>query len=658
MIKMNSINNLKEPTKKKLVLLSLLMLVTLFSVHSLKYALVYLWVIVYGYLCIRKKERITLDLRILLISLIWMMPGAVHFVRLWSGLIIIGKIAGLLHLSSIYLMIMIVTVLIVLSLPAAMVITGEVISRSLKLIRSRRNATGDVSGGVFLLLICALFTLASIVTISLKSNYHLDELMSYGLSNHVDGIYMTFDEGKRYIPADRPFLDYLVLDRDHRFDYLIPYTNQVIDVHPPFYYYILHTICSLFPETFNKWYAGAVNIFFGVLTVCVLYKIFLLHSKGDRRIAYFGMPLFVLSAGILNAVAFLRMYIMAMFFCLLMTFMLLKAKDRENDHHFYTRLFIVILLGALTHYYVIIYDVFICIVFGIMSVVEKKWKDVAGLILASAMAALSAIALFPRMLYHMFVGYRGEEALANLTSTKLNYFARIRSLYKIINKDILGGFGVMIIIVIIASVIFMFIRKKNRENTPMNTAVKEYLLMAIPLSLYCFLIPKLVWNLERRYFYPVYAVICALVYLCVYDSLVFLFGKRMRVILGIVLSVAVCAGGIVGGKWNYLYKNTESLLAFSKENTDKDCLYVYDDVWMIPPSYLEVKNYNSVTFVRGRHLALLQDLDICSESELIVVMAGVPYEDIKEAVFSAFPLLNSCEEIGTHSDITTYCFYK
>ena len=94
------INSLSESSKRAVFVFSLLMLVTLFSIHNAKYALVYLWAAVYGYFFIRNSKHVEFDPKLTFVSLIWMLPGAFHFVMLWSNLTIVGRIAGLFSFSA------------------------------------------------------------------------------------------------------------------------------------------------------------------------------------------------------------------------------------------------------------------------------------------------------------------------------------------------------------------------------------------------------------------------------------------------------------------------------------------------------------------------------------------------------------------------------
>ena len=85
----------------------------------------------------------------------------------------------------------------------------------------------------------AVFLFLLIISFSRKFNVNVDEVFSYGLANHYGDSRMTFKTGVRYVPANSPWMEYVTVSKDHRFDYLNVWRNQEADVHPPFYYFVL-----------------------------------------------------------------------------------------------------------------------------------------------------------------------------------------------------------------------------------------------------------------------------------------------------------------------------------------------------------------------------------------------------------------------------------
>ncbi len=106
-----------------------------------------------------------------------------------------------------------------------------------------------------------------------KEGYYLDEIWSYGLAN---GYYEPFfQEQNDYMNVEHS-ADYYtrwITTGEHSFQYDSVYYNQTKDVHPPLFYYALHTICSMFPNTFSKWFGLTINLIFFALTQFILYSI-------------------------------------------------------------------------------------------------------------------------------------------------------------------------------------------------------------------------------------------------------------------------------------------------------------------------------------------------------------------------------------------------
>ena len=164
------------------------------------------------------------------------------------------------------------------------------------------------------------------MVIANKENLYIDETYSYGLANNQGAIEIEIEDGIRYEPASKPYSEYLCVEDGESFDYINVWKNQAADVHPPLYYAILHTICSVFCGEFSIWYAGSINIFFSLTALYMIRKIILLISK-DVKLMNLVSLAFVFTSGILHSVSFLRMYSMAMFWVTWITYIFLKRKE-------------------------------------------------------------------------------------------------------------------------------------------------------------------------------------------------------------------------------------------------------------------------------------------------------------------------------------------
>ena len=62
-----------------------------------------------------------------------------------------------------------------------------------------------------------------------------------------------------WVPG-QAYMDYVTASANSTFNYASVYYNQRGDVHPPLYYMLLHTICSVFQGRFSKWFGLGLNI--------------------------------------------------------------------------------------------------------------------------------------------------------------------------------------------------------------------------------------------------------------------------------------------------------------------------------------------------------------------------------------------------------------
>lgn len=525
------------------------------------------------------------------------------------------------------------------------------------------------------LVLYGIFLFLMILTISNKENYHVDETYSYGLANHQDGIAIDIEDGKKYFDSEEPFLKYLTVSKEHRFDYQNVWENQSKDVHPPLYYVLLHTICSLFPGTFSKWYAGSINILFALLTLFVLRKLVLQLTNNNEKIRDVISILFVMSSGILSAISFFRMYILAMFLVTLLIYIFVKEIGVwEFNLLFYVKLGLVALFGALTHYYCIVFTVFICAIFCIILLLNKRVFPVVGVIITGILSGASAYRIFPYMLYHMFGGYRGTEAANNLSQSADEFWERIKNFFNIIDAEIFGNILEYIGVALLFILILFYVLEKqfhyrnsikqyifNSCESTIKIMLMRYCLIFIPIGMYFFIVSKMAAFVTDRYMFPIYAGAMGSVFCLVIGCLQMFFKDKILLIVTALFMAVVVINEWKDINWPYFGREAAGLIEMSKERKNVDCLYIYDEDWKTQPSFLEVRNYNSVTFVNSSNLEMLSSLEIINNKELMLLVAFDSEEELKEImakIREACPQFNGCSEIGEYFYTTTYYFYS
>ena len=136
-----------------------------------------------------------------------------------------------------------------------------------------------------------------------KTGYHQDEYYSYFSSNRSLGFYYP---DREWVDTDTLKNEFVVLEGE-RFNYGLVHQVQSWDVHPPLFYDLLHTVCSLTPGIFSKWQGLIVNLIAFIISYFLLVK--LAGSVGmNRELRLILMFAYGFNPMTISCVMFIRMY--------------------------------------------------------------------------------------------------------------------------------------------------------------------------------------------------------------------------------------------------------------------------------------------------------------------------------------------------------------
>ncbi len=511
-----------------------------------------------------------------------------------------------------------------------------------------------------------LFLCLMIALFSQKSNFHMDEVWSYGLANHDGDIVMDAELGKKYDP-EAPFLDYLAVRDDQRFDYSKVWENQRNDNHPVLYYVLLHTISSFYPGTFSKWFGAVINIAFGLLLLFALRQ-FLLVLTRSSRIRDLVSLAFILTYGVLNAMTFIRMYVMAMFWVTALAFAMLRLLDKEQGRpasegmrasplwYDLLAIYAITALSGVTHYYCIVWSVFLTLGAVVFLLVKKRWKGALRLLGVQAVAAGTAVAIFPTILFHIFSGDRGSQSMENLQNTSEDA-GHFMTYFRFLNKELFGGLLILFLVVLIAFVVASYVRKQ--EGEPERIAWGYYLVLLFPSVLYYLVISMTTTMQTDRYLYPIYPVLFAMVFGLLGTGINRVLPEQKTVtsmLLGaaLVLSIGFSYTNPPAPFFEYLYTPHKAYLQTAEQYKDYDCLCVYHARYQLPTTYLEAKNYKSITFLWEGNLKHLDELDIANSDKLIVrVIDEHDGMNVMDTILDHYTQFSDAEELFTYWAGTT-----
>lgn len=325
--------------------------------------------------------------------------------------------------------------------------------------------------GIILSIIILLSLAISTFYMASKQGYHEDELLTYNLANsskqlNVDGGWNT--------PED--FNEYLSVSENHRFDYAQVYQNQIIDAsHPPFYYALVHTVCSLFPGVFSRWFAYAINV---LAITGVLILLFKIGKKvtGNNLYALMAAGAYALSIACITTTIYLRMYSTLTFFVLAFLYMSLVMYEKKNTVRLADCLLLglIVTLGVLTQYYFILFAGLIGLVFLIFKIKEKNIKDLVKYIIAAVVGATVAMCIYPYVISNVLGGNRGFGSLDLSQIDFITIFTyviyKLRTYIQILSKDLFLNqiwlFALCSVCAIGFGIYFRFVKKHklNRKS--------------------------------------------------------------------------------------------------------------------------------------------------------------------------------------------------
>lgn len=518
-------------------------------------------------------------------------------------------------------------------------------------------------------LLLAVYLLFFVIMFVCKSNYHVDEIYSYGLSNNQTGIAINYEWNQTYEDPEQLYLDYLTVQLGHRFDYANVWKNQSKDVHPPLYYALLHTICSFFPGKFSVWQAAVINIIFGLLIVLMVLKICEeIFEINDKKILFCILIGFI--GGAVHIVTFLRMYMMLMFECTLAAYLLLKHIEKQFHRKDYLALVLITLCGALTHYYFIVYIVLSCIIFGIIMLLQKRWKETIIFSVAEVLTGGLSVLIFPSMIKHMFLGYRGIEAIDNLINiTAYDFWSRIKYYYGFINNEIFGGwmgcfliFGLLVVTLSDSNILHQKKALKNGSEkilswTESHQHIYKYVLLILPLIIFFLFVAKSAGYIEDRYISPIFAIVYVLIWGILWHVLKNIKTEYSRQIATMII-VAVVSTGSFNTANGYLYLDSGNFFNTIKTSySGLDAVVVWDAKWKTQASFEEIRNYGSVTFIEQKNLEKIKEISCLQDNDEFMVL--VPSDSVLNQIKEYFPDFEVSEKIGQCEYTSTYhmsCF--
>lgn len=402
-----------------------------------------------------------------------------------------------------------------------------------------------------------------------KYDYYVDEVWTYGLANNIGSIMPTIELGHEYSGIG-PFESFVEVSPDSRFNYVNVWENQANDVHPPLYYFLVHTICSFFPGSYSKWYGLTINIIWLIFILILMYK--LSKKITNNSLSSIGIVLFYgTSVLFFNTMLFIRMYAQFTFFAIAMAYLIYIYWDKELDKKFYIQYSTIVLLGMLTHYYYLIYLFGISFFYAINLFIKRQYRAIRNCVLMALADGTIYLIIWYHFAGHLFRGYRGKQAIKSAVSLG-GMIDGIGGMFKIIDREVFAGTLLFFAIMLIAMIVTKIKKKELFYNYE----------LALMLSgvFYVVVVGKIAPFIHNRYLMPVFFIFSLTGYVALRTTVIRLWKKPIAefclIVAFLLLNYTNLAKNDFYVQMDY---HTEDRVALMQELEGKECVVNIAEAW-------------------------------------------------------------------------------
>jgi hypothetical protein len=484
-----------------------------------------------------------------------------------------------------------------------------------------------------------------------------------------EGTVEWYDAARKMLQGENNWMDgeelyrQITVSPDERFDYLQVYINQAMDVHPPLYYFIVHTVFGIFAGSYSDAYLFGINLFFLLATCVVLYR--MAEELWNRPGLSLGVVVvYGFSQGFLSCALYFRMYAMETFAVVatLYLYLCMQKKQWNCTRRDRFALGVAAVLGFMIHYYYILFLLPLFLIACVRMLKAHQTVACRRYFGSMVLAGIVSVILWPFSLYHILFGYRGTEAISNLNMTGL--WGKLGQCAGTIRTAMfLDNLWIMLLAVAILAgyeILHLGRRIRSQEETGDTSEEKAFICMPefwIPALCYCVVVIKVAPVVSDRYIMCLFPIVFLLLGMVVTELIERFLPKRtIRRIVAGVLCVGYAVASLCLTTPNYLYSDQlEMKPGYEASPAELNCLMIADDDYRGFPEAVKLSRFDQVMVIGVAEMERLQGNPPKERGEQIVVyvFGGLEVEQVlQEAVESLGREKDNVREI--ESDIVDF----
>lgn len=489
-----------------------------------------------------------------------------------------------------------------------------------------------------------LIQLLALVYIGIqRDGMHIDEYYSYILSNSysVDRISNAPNVWNQWQNGN-VFHKFISVEKGEQFAFLTVYENTAKDAHPPLYYFLLHTLCSLFPGSYSPWFGMGLNIFLTLLTQISLFR---LGKKlmGDSLWAIIPVALYGGMQVFADTTLFIRMYALMTLLTILIVeqhYHLIMSKKKLPSILW---CFVLTFLGTFTQYYFAIFAFFLAVSVCIFFIIRRHWKVLISYSVAMLLAILCVFLVFPAGITQ--ITGSGTNNIGNeVTGNLLDFSGWGYALTSMVNQMLAGIFMglknclpfacISTLITLVVAILFRPAkceeRKKENIKQSLYFIITLAFLLVVTMSAIAHISGKFTYVRYLYNLFPLVALLCVMI-LCLISGSIKL--NKHITACGIIIVCLICTCTIAKNtlcSYMFTERSTEDN-AIIEQCKDKPLIVLNNGSTYQPTALLHIffnsnqmymANYNTMTSIDF----ILEQID-CSNGVIFLVLTDVYWSD-------------------------------
>lgn len=504
---------------------------------------------------------------------------------------------------------------------------------------------GNVIKAIILYIVYALLMC---LIISQKAGLNIDELANFTLSNAYH--WFSPEDGVVYTPANEPFVEAMASDGHIDFGHV--WQLQIQDGnHPPLYYALNHIFCSvLTPGKISMWPSGILNILIQLLSLFFVRRMLDVFGVDETSKTIMTVG-YMFCGGVLSLVAFYRMYTMLMLLVIIFNYLLIKNIGKMTPKVF-IELFAVTVIGALTQYYFLFCAFFSSLVFGVILLGEKRFKETIAYVVTMGFSGVVALLIFPEMRWQLMPGGEGGRALNNLADS--NTLTQAKIFWRILNQQLFGKLFIILLVVLVVASVYCGLKKHPMMFSKLEW--KRYaILMFSSLGVFA-IVAKSAFVNSDRYISPIYALVFVSIYTAINRVLKTATGNKVGNVLFAACVLVVTAGSVINADWGYVSPVNEGAEYARNNFADTKALCVWDRPSMANTCMQEVQYCSEAVYYKARNYSEFSDFEVNPDifsNEIVLFVAMEEQERFKDDFIEKNPQYYVEKSFG-HGYSSTY----